>query len=574
MNCALRKGNAQGSMECGNPRLQRTPRSLGLGSCFLWGSLALSGLLLLAFRSSVLAQTSTLESSSGECHVRAFGAKGDGIALDTNSINAAIESCHSSGGGTVVVDAGTFRTGTIRLLSNITLKLETGATILGSENLADYIHLAQASEGRDTALIIAENTKNIAIVGEGMIDGNGRAYTELGVPHFFPFFETAETRQAEAFTARLSEGREGPVRMKERPGNLVLILHSDGVVLRDLRVVDSPNWSIHVACSSHVSINGLDVRNSLLVPNSDAIDISGSSNITVANSYFEAGDDGLVLGGPCADAWCQQTTENIAVSNVILHSRSAAIRIGPSAKGVRNITVQNAIITDSNRGINIQARAGETVENLLFTNIVSETRLVDGPWWGAGEPVSMTVARWAYPSWADSSVQTAGRIRHVVFENIVANSESPIVVYSLEPNRIEDVEFRDLRLTMKASPLQSVIGGNLDLQPTTPLSLGITRRDLSAIEVHGVRDFRITDSQVRWEGAFPDFYRSALHAECFDGLTVNGFRGQAAASRFAAMFFEQGKGLSVRNAQSVSGALLESSRVGSGGGSKQGKRCQ
>jgi len=506
---------------------------------------------------SAFAQTTMPVSPPSECRVTAYGAKGDGIALDSAPINAAIESCHARGGGTVLVDAGTFRSGTIRLLDNITLKLEPGATILGSENLADYSHLPHPSEGRDTALIIAENVRNIAIVGEGTIDGNGRAFTENGATHFFPFFETAATRQGETYTARMSEGREGPVRMRERPGNLVLILHSDGIILRDFHVLDSPNWSIHVACSNHVWVNGLDVRNSLLVPNSDAMDISGSSNVMIANSYLEAGDDGLVLGGPCADGWCQQTTENLTASNLILHSRSSAIRIGPSAKGIRNLTVQNVVIKDSNRGINVQARAGEIVENLLFSNIVSQTRLIDGPWWGSGEPISMTVARWAYESWADSPTQTVGRIRHVVFDNIVANSQSPIIVYSSEPNHIEDIEFRNLHLTMQSTPLQAILGGNLDLQPATPMKLGMTRHDLSAFEVHGVRDFRIADLQVHWEGAFPEFYRHAIHAESFDGLTIDGFRGQGSALRFAAMFFEHGKNLSVRNARAVSGALVQ-----------------
>lgn len=557
MFCAWSPSNCQRSKRTGDPRLRRVEQPLPLEFRSLWSSWRLPGICLLLICSYAFAQTTTPAGPPGECRVTAYGAKGDGIALDSDFINAAIESCHSRGGGTVVVDAGTFRSGTIRLLDNITLRLEPGATILASENLADYSHLPRSSEGRDTALIFAENVKNVAIVGEGTIDGNGRAFTENGVPHFFPFFETAATRQGEAYTARLSEGREGPTRMRARPGNLILILHSDGILLRDFHVLDSSNWSVHVACSNHVWVNGLDVRNSLLVPNSDAIDISGSSNVIIANSYFEAGDDALVLGGPCADGWCQQTAENLTVSNLILHSRSSAIRVGPSAKGIRHLTVQNVVIQDSNRGINIQARASEVVEDLLFSNIVSETRLIDGPWWGAGEPVSLTVARWAYESWADSPMQTFGRIHHVVFDNMVANSQSPIVVYSSEPNHIEDIEFRDVNLIMQSSPLQAILGGNLDLQPATPLRLGMTRHDLSALEVHGVRDLRIDDLQVRWEGAFPEFYRNALHAEYFDGLTVDGFRGEGSAPRFAAIFFEHGKNLSVRNAHAVSGALLQ-----------------
>src|SRR5215469_13643040 len=167
--------------------------------------------------SPILAQTAKPESVSVACRVKAYGAKGDGIALDTVAINAAVQDCHSRGGGTVVFEPGTYRTGTVYLLDNTTLKLEPGSRILGSENLADYPHLAHSSEERDTALLVADGVHNVAIVGEGTIDGNGDAFTDKGVPHFFPFFEAAQTRQGQALVARMSEGREGPVAMHDRP---------------------------------------------------------------------------------------------------------------------------------------------------------------------------------------------------------------------------------------------------------------------------------------------------------------------------------------------------------------------
>jgi hypothetical protein len=523
-----------------------------------------SGCLMLIC-SPILGQTAKLEKAVvGTCRVKAYGAKGDGIALDTVPINAAIQDCHSHGGGTVVVEPGTYRTGTLHLLDNITLRLEPGSKILGSENLADYPHLAQASEDRDTALLVAENAHNVAIVGEGTIDGNGAAFTDSGVPHFYPFFDGPQTRQGQALVDRMAEGREGPVAMRARPGLLLLVLRSDGVMLRDFHVVNSPNWSIKVACSSHISVNGLDVRNSMLVPNADALDVSASSNVTIANSYLESGDDALVLGGPCADGWCHQVMENVTVSNVILHSRSAAIRIGPAAKDVRNMTFDNVVIRDSNRGINIQARGGEVVENLVFSNVVSETRLIDGPWWGAGEPVSMTVARWAYPSWPDAPAETAGRIRHVVFNNMIVESQSPIVLHSTVPGLIEDVTFRGLSLTMQANDLQQILGGNLDLRPTTPMNLGLVRHDLSAIEANGVRGLTLSGLHVNWEGKFSEFYRHAVHAEGFDGLTIDGFRGTGSAPGYAALSFVHGKDLSVRDAHSESGALMDTKGMTAG----------
>ena len=84
------------------------------------GILLVSCSFLILACSSILAQTVKPENVSADCRVRAYGAKGDGVTLDTVAINAAVQDCHSRGGGTVVMEAGTYRTGTIRLLDNIT----------------------------------------------------------------------------------------------------------------------------------------------------------------------------------------------------------------------------------------------------------------------------------------------------------------------------------------------------------------------------------------------------------------------------------------------------------------------
>ena len=499
------------------------------------------------------------DGTTSTCPVRAFGALGDGQKLDTSAINSAIQACHSRGGGTVVFDAGTYRTGTIRLLDNITLRLEPGSTILGSSDLRDYPPIEKASEDHDTVLLLAENVHNVAITGEGTIDGNGRSFTDTSQAHFEPFFDPTQTRQGDALVARMREAREGPVRMLPRPGVLFLALHVDGLLLRDFHVVDSPNWSIHIGCSDHIVVSGLDVRNNLLVPNSDGVDISTSRSATVSDSYIEAGDDALVVGGPCVDGWCQEPAENVTVSNLTLRSRSAAIRIGPAAKDVRNLVFQNIIIRDSNRGIGIQARSSEVIENLLFSNVFIETRLIDGPWWGAGEPVTISVAIWDYPSWR--APVTLGNVRHVRFSNVIAYSESPIILYSTEPERIADVGFRDLTLTMKAGPLTPLFGGNIDLQPTDPRSLGLTRHDLSAIVAHNVSNLSLTGVQVHWDGSFPAFYQHAIQADEFNGLVTDGFQGEASSPSFAAILLLDGKDATIRNASSASGRLLDARRV-------------
>jgi hypothetical protein len=154
-----------------------------------------------------------------------------------------------------------------------------------------------------------------------------------------------------------------------------------------------------------------------------------------------------------------------------------------------------------------------------------------------------------------------GFIRHVRFNSMIARSQSPIVLYSLEPGHIEDVRFNDLSLTMQGNPLQAIMGGNLDLQPTTPKSLGVTRKDLSAIEVHNVTDLSLSDIKVRWEGSVPDYYTHALDADGFDTLSINGFQGTGSTRAFAAIQLKQGKNSSVRNASNPAGKVLDNPQL-------------
>src|SRR5277367_18312 len=88
-------------------------------------------------------------------NVRNFGARGDGVALDSDSVNKAIAACNGAGGGTVFVPAGTYRVGTLTMLSNVTLDLDEGSVLKGSGDMGDYPPLAYTSEERNTALIAA-----------------------------------------------------------------------------------------------------------------------------------------------------------------------------------------------------------------------------------------------------------------------------------------------------------------------------------------------------------------------------------------------------------------------------------
>jgi len=491
--------------------------------------------------------------------VREFGARGDGETSDHEAINRAIAACHREGGGTVHVPAGTFLIGTIELRSNVTLQLEAGAVLKGSPNLGDYRVLPYASELRNTALILADGARNVAITGRGAIDGNADAFAWYGEADTSRDFEARFTRQGEAYLKINDDPADGPVRHKERPGMLVLFRQCRDVLVRDIKLVNAPNWCLHVACSDDVLLTGLDIKSSLLMPNSGGLDVSLTRNVRISDCNIEAGDDAIAFS-PCADGFGTGVAENIVVQNCVLLARSAAIRIGWGAHDFRNLLFNNIVIRDSNRGILINARYGETIENVVFSNIVIETRLYKGKWWGKGEPIHIS----AVPEFADEP--RARAVRNVTFTHVSATGDHGVVIYGEGRGAIEDVTFEACRLTLRPGALQESFGGNFDLRPFWDASRKVFAHDIPVLFARGVKRLALREVTVVREGGLPEFCRPAVEIEQFEQVTIDGVGARREArqgSEEAEIVLREGREAVVRHArlESSGGKLLSTERV-------------
>ena len=106
-----------------------------------------------------------------------FGAVGDGQTLNTAALQAAIDACAARGGGTVYLPAGRYLTGALFFRDHITLHLDAGATLLGSQDPADYPIISNRWEGVEqltyAPLLAGSGLENITITGRGTIDGQG-----------------------------------------------------------------------------------------------------------------------------------------------------------------------------------------------------------------------------------------------------------------------------------------------------------------------------------------------------------------------------------------------------------------
>lgn len=508
----------------------------------------LMALLALPWPALAAAPAAAAAAPSLVCEVRRFGAVGDGRRLDTRAIQAAVDACAARGGGTVHFAAGTYRSGSVRLASRITVDLDRGARLLGSGDVGDYASVGRVSEERSTALLWAIGAHDVRITGAGTIDGNGRAFVDTGHVHNTGGYDPAATRQGSAAFARYAANRAGPVAMRPRPGVLVLLIDCDGVALRGVRVRDAPNWCIHLACCRHVRVDGIDVRNSLLIPNADAIDVSNCQDVAIADVYLEAGDDGIAIS-PCADGFCRQPARDIHVRNAVIVSRSAGIRLGWAAEDIRDVSFDHVTIRSSNRGVGIFVRGNETIADVRFADLVIATGIIDGDWWGMGEPVHVSVLPWQLTG-------AQGSVADLRFDRVTTTADAPIVLFADQPGQIRDVVFDHLTTRVVAGPLTARYGGNLDLRPAEPVARGIARFDSAAIVATNVDALTLRDTTVDWMAAAPDFFRAGLAATKVRGLTIARFAGAGPSADTPAIALDHVADLTISDATATRGPLL------------------
>ncbi len=456
--------------------------------------------------------------------ITATGAIGDGTTINTAAIQKAIDSVAAQGGGTVLVPPGVFVTGTVSLKNFVTLHRENGAVIKGSPRLDDYM-----LHGKRVGLLFTQNAHDLVVDGDGTIDGNGDTFMDLTRAKFMSGEPVQYTRQKDNFRKVDSGLGDGPVWPKDRPFQMMIFSNCRNVEIRNVKITNSPFWTVHFADCEDVLLIGATITGNLMVPNNDGVDFTSCRNVRVDDCVIETGDDAIVVTGYDHHfdlpgyQYLKHPCENVTVSNCTLVSRSSGIRIGGFDQNpMRNFVFSNITITSSHRGIGIFARDAGGIENVLFENIVIQTRLHSGDWWGNGEPIHLSAVR------LTKDVRL-GEIRNVQFRGIVCEGEAGILVYGSDENVIKDVTFQDVNLKITESPFTARAGGNFDLRPVMDPKLNLFAHDIPGIYAQYVNDLRLRDVTVRWDSTITQsFFTRALQVEHFDGLDVDGFHGGAA----------------------------------------------
>lgn len=313
-----------------------------------------------------------------------YGGVGDGKTLNTAAFAKAIDACKKAGGGIVVVPAGTFITGPIKLVSQMGLLVEKGAIIKASGNLADFglpdplpstqVEIDALQQG-GAPLISGSKLTDIAIRGEGTIDGNGVVWWAMAKKAPAWAIPTPAAAALPAAAAQPGVTIEPTATPAPKP-RLILDDRPNMIVLRDCQRIhfqgvtflNPPMFHFVPSRCREILIEDVKVIAPDDSPNSDGIDPSNSSNVLIRRCLIDTGDDNIALK---AGGGSPFPTENVTVTDCTFkHGHGVSIGSETQA-GIRNVLVQNCTFEGTDNGLRIKSdrTRGGTIENVTYRDI-------------------------------------------------------------------------------------------------------------------------------------------------------------------------------------------------------------
>lgn len=317
-------------------------------------------------------------------------------------INDKVKELSENGGGTIVIPKGIWASAPIRLLSDVSIRIESQGLLKFIKSKEDYPLIITNYEGqpciRTVSPITAENAVNVAITGMGMVDGSGDEWRpvkkfkvtdkqwEQLLKKSDNVFETKET-QIWMPTKSSLLGNEKNIQSDKdealeeardyydfyRPV-MVSLRHCTNVLLSGVTFMNSPAWNIHPFFCENVTIDNIKVRNPYYAQNGDGIDVESCTNVHIHHSVFETGDDAIcikagknaiarTIDGPCS---------NIYIHDCVVNEGHGGFVIGSEmSRGVKDILVENCTFIGTDVGVRIKSALGRggVVENITIRNI-------------------------------------------------------------------------------------------------------------------------------------------------------------------------------------------------------------
>ncbi len=298
-------------------------------------------------------------------NVKNFGAKGDGITLDTNFIQACIYSCPD--GGRVYIPDGNYYTGPLLLRSNITIELSENAKLIGDTDRNNYPILPGMTyttnekdeynlgswEGNPldcfASIITGINVENVKIIGKGIIDGNA---------HNADWWVDVRTK-----------------RIAWRPRG-VFLNHCKNVSFQGITVTNTPSWNLHPYFSSEIRFIDMKLISPKNSPNTDGCDPESCDKVDIIGVYFSVGDDCIAIksGKIYMGRKYKKPSSDFNIRNCSMNFGHGAVVLGSEMSGgIKNINVSKCLFNQTDRGLRIKTRRGRgkdaIISGITFENI-------------------------------------------------------------------------------------------------------------------------------------------------------------------------------------------------------------
>ncbi|MBN2261395.1 MAG: right-handed parallel beta-helix repeat-containing protein, partial [Prolixibacteraceae bacterium] len=356
--------------------------------------------------------------------VFSYGAVGDGKNIDMEALQKAIDACAGTG-GTVYLHNGSFLTGQLQLASNITIYIDSTATLLGIQNNSQQFYPSRLIETRypnrmlddcQRRLIFGQNVSNVHIEGSGTINGQG---------DFEPWLNTKEL------------GTE-----KDRPGIFAFVA-SKNISVSGLTLLAPACWTqVYIECDS-VTISSLTINSGTLTPNRDGIDIVDCHNVLIENCDIKSEDDGI-----CFKSGSEYGCKNIIVRNCTIDKLNVragnCFKLGTDGLGsfmnfdVSGLTLKNAF---QNTGIVIESMDGAIIDNLTFSDCTIEN---------CGQAFFILLAD--RKRTVPGRKPRIGAISNIHFKNIEGKAftqQYPSIITGIKGHNVQNISFENVQLTLK-----------------------------------------------------------------------------------------------------------------------------
>ncbi|MBQ7916467.1 MAG: glycoside hydrolase family 28 protein [Firmicutes bacterium] len=347
----------------------------------------------------------------------------------TNSFKQAFAEAAKCGGGTIYVPAGNYPTRSIEMVSNTTLYVDNGATINFTDDIENYELIDTEFEGLSSKaykpLVHADHAENIAIVGQGTLNGNGqRWWSELKARN-----------------------------LKYVRPYMINFQYCKNIKLEDVTITMSPSWTVHPLYCDNMLVRGITIKNPADSPNTDGIDPDGTKNLRILDCTIDVGDDCIAIKCGTEDTPNRQPSENITITGcTMLHGHGGVVLGSEMSGGIRNITISNCVFYETDRGIRVKTRRkrGGAVEDVVVSNIVMDKVLcpfVFNMYYFCGKDGKMKHVWDKNPYPVDEGTPV---LRNVQINNIIAKNITSAAgfIYGLAEQYVENIQFTNCTVSM------------------------------------------------------------------------------------------------------------------------------